>query len=410
MNRDFVKELTLLYIEDDEQLRKELSSQFEKNFKEVFVATNEVEALEKFRNNEIDFIICDINLPRKNTIEFLSEVKIKDSKIPILIVTTSTNQEYVFSCLKIGVTDYFVKPFEPIEFVEKIEKILDGIEKEKKLDFYNETIKDYMDTIGKVAIVSIFDLEYKLVYFNDFLIEVSKYDFEELVSFDFFSLLHPDLSKEFIKKITDDLENGQSYKGNLKYISKDKDTFYANTTIVPIKDNSEKIEKYICVKFITTKEENERREFKKRILYDFQETKRVYKVSQDKINELTLQISKFENYEKKMYVLDKIQENNQRFAKEISLLESIIKELDEKQTVFTKEVNAKIKAISESALNLKKYEIKSEQKIVEIKKDIKVREQIIEKIEKELDEKSTKIEDLQDVLKHRKEQLQEIKI
>ena len=410
MNRDFVKELTLLYIEDDEQLRKELSSQFEKNFKEVFVATNEVEALEKFRNNEIDFIICDINLPRKNTIEFLSEVKIKDSTIPILIVTTSTNQEYVFSCLKIGVTDYFVKPFEPIEFVEKIEKILDNLEKERELDFYNETIKDYMDTIGKVAVVSIFDLEYKLVYFNDFLIEVSKYDFEELVSFDFFSLLHPDLSKEFIKKITDDLENGQSYKGNLKYISKDNDTFYANTTIVPIKDNNEKIEKYICVKFITTKEENERREFKKRILYDFQETKRVYKVSQDKINKLTLQISKFENYEKKMYVLDKIQENNQRFAKEISLLESIIKELDEKQTVFTKEVNAKIKVISESALNLKKYEIKSEQKIVEIKKDIKVREQIIEKIEKELDEKSTKIEDLQDVLKHRKEQLQEIKI
>lgn len=410
MDRDFTKELTLLYIEDDEQLRKELSSEFEKRFKELFVVTNEIEALEKFRNNEIDFIICDINLPRKNTIEFLSEVKIKDSKIPILIVTTSTNQEYVFSCLKIGVTDYFVKPFEPIEFVEKIEKILDNLEKERELDFYNETIKDYMDTIGKVAVVSIFDLEYKLVYFNDFLIEVSKYDFEELVSFDFFSLLHPDLSKEFIKKITDDLENGQSYKGNLKYISKDNDTFYANTTIVPIKDNSEKIEKYICVKFITTKEENERREFKKRILYDFQETKRVYKVSQDKINELTLQISKFENHEKKMYVLDKIQENNQRFAKEISLLESIIKELDEKQTVFTKEVNAKIKAISESALNLKKYEIKSEQKIVEIKKDIKVREQIIEKIEKELDEKSTKIEDLQDVLKHRKEQLQEIKI
>lgn len=410
MDRDFTKELTLLYIEDDEQLRKELSSEFEKRFKELFVVTNEIEALEKFRNNEIDFIICDINLPRKNTIEFLSEVKIKDSKIPILIVTTSTNQEYVFSCLKIGVTDYFVKPFEPIEFVEKIEKILDNLEKERELDFYNETIKDYMDTIGKVAIVSIFDLEYKLVYFNDFLIEVSKYDFEELVSFDFFSLLHPDLSKEFIKKITDDLENGQSYKGNLKYISKDNDTFYANTTIVPIKDNSEKIEKYICVKFITTKEENERKEFKKRILYDFQETKRVYKVSQDKINELTLQISKFENYEKKMYVLDKIQENNQRFAKEISLLESIIKELDEKQTVFTKEVNAKIKVISESALNLKKYEIKSEQKIVEIKKDIKVREQIIEKIEKELDEKSTKIEDLQDVLKHRKEQLQEIKI
>lgn len=410
MNKDFTKELTLLYIEDDEQLRKELSSEFEKRFKELFVVTNEVEALEKFRNNEIDFIICDINLPRKNTIEFLSEVKIKDSKIPILIVTTSTNQEYVFSCLKIGVTDYFVKPFEPIEFIEKIEKILDNLEKERELDFYNETIKDYMDTIGKVAVVSIFDLEYKLVYFNDFLIEVSKYDFEELVSFDFLSLLHPDLSKEFIKKITDDLEKGQSYKGNLKYISKDKDTFYANTTIVPIKDNSEKIEKYICVKFITTKEENERREFKKRILYDFQETKRVYKVAQDKINELTLQISKFENYEKKLYVLDKIQENNQRFAKEISLLESRIKELDEKQTVFTKEVNAKIKAISESALNLKNYEVKSEQKMVGIKKDIKVREQIIEKIEKELDEKSTKIEDLQDVLKHRKEQLQEIKI
>lgn len=410
MNKDFTKELTLLYIEDDEQLRKELSSEFEKRFKELFVVTNEIEALEKFRNNEIDFIICDINLPRKNTIEFLSEVKIKDSKIPILIVTTSTNQEYVFSCLKIGVTDYFVKPFEPIEFIEKIEKILDNLEKERELDFYNETIKDYMDTIGKVAVVSIFDLEYKLVYFNDFLIEVSKYDFEELVSFDFLSLLHPDLSKEFIKKITDDLEKGQSYKGNLKYISKDKDTFYANTTIVPIKDNSEKIEKYICVKFITTKEENERREFKKRILYDFQETKRVYKVAQDKINELTLQISKFENYEKKLYVLDKIQENNQRFAKEISLLESRIKELDEKQTVFTKEVNAKIKAISESALNLKNYEVKSEQKMVGIKKDIKVREQIIEKIEKELDEKSTKIEDLQDVLKHRKEQLQEIKI
>lgn len=410
MNREFTKELTLLYIEDDERLRKELSSEFEKRFKEVFVVTNEIEALEKFKNNEIDFIICDINIPRKNTIEFLTEVKAEDSKIPILIVTTSTNQEYVFSCLKIGVTDYFVKPFETINFIEEIEKILNSIEKERKLDFYNETIKEYMDSIGKVAVVSIFDLEYKLVYFNDFLIEVTEYDFEELVSFDFFSLLHSDLSKEFIKKIIEDLEKGQNYKGNLKYISKNKNTFYANTTIVPIKNNNEEIEKYICVKFITTKEENERREFKKRILHDFQETKRVYKVAQDRINELNSQISKFENYEKKLYVLDKIQENNQRFAKEITSLENKIKELDEKQTIFTKEVNGKIKTISESALKLKNYEVKSEQKIVKIKKDIKVREQIIEKIEKELDEKSVKIEDLQDVLKHRKEQLQEIKI
>ena len=87
-------------------------------------------------------------------------------------------------------------------------------------------------------------------------------------------------------------------------------------------------------------------------------------------------------------------------------MEEKIIRLKNKQDNFTSQINQKIKNISKATSRIKDYEIKSEERITKIKKEIKIREDFIAKIEKELADKSAKIEDLKEVLEHRKSQLQ----
>jgi len=192
----------------------------------------------------------------------------------------------------------------------------------------------------------------------------------------------------------------------LQYITKYTEVYYTNTTIVPIKNEKGKIEKYICINFLLTEDEKEKREFKKKILYDYQETQRIYNQIQEKIQYLNLQIKEFEGSEKKQFALEKIKTNNKKFLHEISFLEEKIIRLKNKQDNFTSQINQKIKNISKATSRIKDYEIKSEERITKIKKEIKIREDFIAKIEKELADKSAKIEDLKEVLEHRKSQLQ----
>ena len=406
MDRDFLGKLTLLYVEDDDFVRSDISSALKSIFKDVIEASNTDDAFNKFKNNKIDLIVSDINMPKKNGIIFLDEVKKIDSKIPFFFVTAHTDKEFLYSSLKLGVDDYFIKPLKIDHLLEKIEKTAKKVYQKKESDFYNAKIKEYLDVVGKVAVVFTFNSNYKITYCNDLLLEISKYSKEEILNLNFPDILDSDLSIDTINTMFDKLYLGEVYKENLQYITKYTEVYYTNTTIVPIKNEKGKIEKYICINFLLTEDEKEKREFKKKILYDYQETQRIYNQIQEKIQYLNLQIKEFEGSEKKQFALEKIKTNNKKFLHEISFLEEKIIRLKNKQDNFTSQINQKIKNISKATSRIKDYEIKSEERITKIKKEIKIREDFIAKIEKELADKSAKIEDLKEVLEHRKSQLQ----
>ena len=68
---NILKNLNILYIEDEDNIRENVSKTLRLICKEVFEVTNISEAIEKSINNRIDIIISDINLGVDNGLDFI---------------------------------------------------------------------------------------------------------------------------------------------------------------------------------------------------------------------------------------------------------------------------------------------------------------------------------------------------
>ena len=67
--------ITLLYVEDDEDTRVALSEVFKKKVKKLYVAKDGVEALELFKQHNIHIVISDLMMPEMDGNELCSEIK-----------------------------------------------------------------------------------------------------------------------------------------------------------------------------------------------------------------------------------------------------------------------------------------------------------------------------------------------
>lgn len=80
------------------------------------------EAIKAFKPGEFDLILTDWNMPGKNGLEVIQEIRKLDQKIPIIMVTTEAEKSRVMEAIQAGVSDYLVKPFTADTLREKLEK------------------------------------------------------------------------------------------------------------------------------------------------------------------------------------------------------------------------------------------------------------------------------------------------
>ncbi len=118
--------ITVLIVEDDEDLREILQAEFELEGLTVLTSTNGSEAVITARQLKPDLILMDVIMPVMNGIEATKIIK-KDKKtrhIPILILTVADKKEDVVEALEIGAIDYITKPFFMPELKARIKAIL----------------------------------------------------------------------------------------------------------------------------------------------------------------------------------------------------------------------------------------------------------------------------------------------
>ncbi len=113
-NVSILKNITILYAEDEVALR-EITLNILRGFtKKQFVAENGAQGLDLFKQNEseIDLIITDVNMPIMNGLEMIREIKKINPHIPIIVATAFSNTEYLLEAIDIGVDKYVLKPID----------------------------------------------------------------------------------------------------------------------------------------------------------------------------------------------------------------------------------------------------------------------------------------------------------
>jgi len=115
-----LKDITVLYCEDEEYLRDVTQGILSSFTKEQLIAEDGKVGLELFKEhqNTIDLVITDVNMPNMNGLEMAKEIKAINPNIPIIVATAFSNSEYLLEAIELGVDKYVLKPI-------NIKKLLD---------------------------------------------------------------------------------------------------------------------------------------------------------------------------------------------------------------------------------------------------------------------------------------------
>jgi len=92
----------------------------------VFPFTEEEEAIAFVEKNEVDMAILDIKLKKMSGVEVLEELKKRSPSIQVLMLTGYPTIETARECLKLGASEYCVKPIDKDELESKVEQILNN--------------------------------------------------------------------------------------------------------------------------------------------------------------------------------------------------------------------------------------------------------------------------------------------
>jgi len=115
---------SILYVEDDESLGFVTRDNLELNGYEITHCTDGQAAMEVAIKNQFDLCLLDVMLPEIDGFTLATEIRKRDSHIPILFLSAKSLKEDKIKGLKLGADDYITKPFSIEELILKIEVFL----------------------------------------------------------------------------------------------------------------------------------------------------------------------------------------------------------------------------------------------------------------------------------------------
>jgi len=110
MGKTEFKNIKVLYVEDEENIRRNAISYFGRLFDEVHEAKDAFEALEKTKELKPHIIITDIKMPKMSGIELVKKIREFDKKTQVIVLTAFTDTNYLLEAVELGLVKYLIKP------------------------------------------------------------------------------------------------------------------------------------------------------------------------------------------------------------------------------------------------------------------------------------------------------------
>lgn len=153
MNYELLKTLKILIVEDEKRLAQLLKDAISDSFFSVVIAKDGNEGLKKFKSFKPDIIITDIMMPVCDGLDMTIKIKKLDENIPIIVLSAHSDKEQLLKAIDIGINKYFIKPFDPEEVIEHINKIAPFLNKKRQVKlkedfmFDNNSMSLYKNTV-----------------------------------------------------------------------------------------------------------------------------------------------------------------------------------------------------------------------------------------------------------------------
>lgn len=163
-----MNKINILLAEDEERLRKLVTTYLKKENYHVLEAQNGKEALNLWEENKVDFIILDVMMPYVDGWSVCREIR-KKSDVPVIMLTARAEENDKLFGFDLGVDDYVTKPFSVKELVARVKALLKRSDQKGRKEIMImgpleiDTIKHQAYLNGEVMDLS--PKEYDLLYY-----------------------------------------------------------------------------------------------------------------------------------------------------------------------------------------------------------------------------------------------------
>ena len=143
--------IKVLTVDDSKTIRMIVKKAFKPYDCIMSEGENGQEGLEMVKKDKPDLIVLDITMPVMNGIEMLGVLKEnpETKDIPVIMLTAESGKDNVMKIVKMGVTDYIVKPFKGEQLIERAEKIVTIEKKEDKKPVEDHSLR-YFNSDGDI--------------------------------------------------------------------------------------------------------------------------------------------------------------------------------------------------------------------------------------------------------------------
>lgn len=156
---EILKNATILLVEDDLILLKDLKATLALFFKEVLTASDGTKALEIYKNNHVDMLITDYIMPIMNGYELCNQIRETNKHLPIVIMSNYSEKDKLLKSIPLNLTEYLIKPIDYTMLTATLHKFLEKIKDENivaqfitQTITYNSITKELFDNKTLIAL------------------------------------------------------------------------------------------------------------------------------------------------------------------------------------------------------------------------------------------------------------------
>ncbi|MCP4634245.1 MAG: PAS domain S-box protein, partial [candidate division Zixibacteria bacterium] len=146
-----MNKLRLLYIEDNENQRRELGLKLRKKGFSITPATSGASGIKFFKSRSFDAILCDLNMPKMNGLQVLEKIRKIDPNVPFIILTAHGSVSTAVKAIKKGADNFILKPAEINEIVMTVRQAVEISQLQHKLKESEENLESLMLNIPDIV-------------------------------------------------------------------------------------------------------------------------------------------------------------------------------------------------------------------------------------------------------------------
>ena len=142
---------SILIVDDDELICKQLERLYSQNGYRVSTANAAEKGLERLEGGDIDLVVTDIRLPGLSGVELTKRIQENWPDVPVIVITGYGDIGTAVDVLKVGASDYIVKPFSVSAITESTRAVLKRAQVFTEIRHLRSTLKDRFEFGGMLS-------------------------------------------------------------------------------------------------------------------------------------------------------------------------------------------------------------------------------------------------------------------